>query len=53
MTKKDKRHIEISVEIDNDTLTFMIEVSAKGYSNISVRSRRRERISYSGYMMLD
>ena len=31
----------------------VIEVSANGNSNINVRSRRRERISYSGYMMLD
>ena len=53
LTKKGKRHIEISVEKEEDTLTFVIEVSAKGNSNISVRSRRRERISYSGYMMLD
>ena len=53
LTKKGKRHIEISVENDNDTLIFMIELSANGNSNISVRSRRRERISYSGYMMLD
>ena len=53
LTKKGKRHIEISVENDNDTLIFMIEVSANGNSNISVRSRRRERISYSGNLMLD
>ena len=53
LTKKGKRHIEISVENDNDTLIFVIEVSANGNSNINVRSRRRERISYSGYMMLD
>ena len=53
LTKKSKRHIEISVENDNDTLIFMIEVSANGNSSITVRSRRRERISYSGYMMLD
>ena len=32
---------------------FVIEVSDNGNSNISVRSLRRERISYSGYMMLD
>ena len=50
LTKKGKRHIEISVENDNDTLIFVIEVSAKGHSNISVRSRRRERISYAGQM---
>ena len=50
LTKKGKRHIEISVEKDNDTLTFMIEVSANGHSNISVRSRRRERISFAGQM---
>ena len=53
LTKKGKRHIEISVEKEDDTLIFVIEVSANGHSNISVRSRRRERISYSGYMMLD
>lgn len=53
LTKKGKRHIEISVENDNDTLLFMIEVSDNGNSNISVRSRRRERISYSGNLMLD
>ena len=53
LTKKGKRHIEISVEEEDDTLLFVIEVSDNGNSNISVRSRRRERISYSGYMMLD
>ena len=50
LTKKGKRHIEISVEKDSDTLTFVIEVSANGNSNISVRSRRRERISFAGQM---
>lgn len=53
LTKKGKRHIEISVENDHDALVFAIEVSANGDSYITVRSRRRERISYSGYMMLD
>jgi len=53
LTKKGKRHIEISVENDNDTLLFVIEVSANGNSNISVRSLRRERISYFGNIMLD
>ena len=53
LTKKGTRHIEISVEKDNDTLKFLIEVSSNGNSSISLRSRRRERISYSGYMMLD
>lgn len=53
LTKKGKRQIEISVENDHDTLVFAIEMSANGHSYISVRSRRRERISYSGYMMLD
>ena len=53
LTKKGKRHIEISVEKHNDTLIFVIEVSENGKSSITVRSRRRERISFSGYMMLD
>lgn len=53
LTKKGKRQIEISVENDHDTLVFAIEMSANGHSYISVRSHRRERISYSGYMMLD
>jgi hypothetical protein len=53
VTKKGKRHIEISVEKHNDTLIFVIEVSENGKSSITVRSRRRERISFSGYMMLD
>jgi len=53
LTKKGKRHIEISVENDNDTLLFVIEVSANGNSNISVRSLRRERISYFGNIILD
>ncbi len=53
LTKKSKRHIEISVEKEDDTLIFVIEVSANGNSNISVRSHRRERISYSGNLMLD
>ena len=50
LTKKGKRHIEISVEEEDDTLLFVIEVSDNGNSNISVRSRRRERISYAGQM---
>ena len=50
LTKKGKRHIEISVEEEDDTLLFVIEVSANGNSNISVRSRRRERISFAGQM---
>ena len=50
LTKKGKRHIEISVEKDNDTLLYVIEVSAKGHSNISVRSHRRDRMSFSGHM---
>ena len=50
LTKKGKRHIEIGVEKDNDTHVFVIEVSANGKSNISVRSRRRERISFAGQM---
>lgn len=53
LTKKSKRHIEISVEEEDDTLLFVIEVSDNGNSSISVRSHRRERISYSGYMMHD
>ena len=53
LTKKSKRHKEISVEEEDDTLLFVIEVSDNGNSNISVRSLRRERISFSGYMMLD
>ena len=53
LTKKGKRHIEISVEEEDDTLLFVIEVSDNGNSNISVRSHRRERISFSGNMMLD
>jgi hypothetical protein len=53
LTKKSKRHIEISVEEEDDTLLFVIEVSDNGNSNISVRSLRRERISYFGNMMLD
>ena len=53
LTKKGKQHIEISVEKHNDTLIFVIEVSENGKSSITVRSRRRERISFSGYMMLD
>ena len=50
LTKKGKRHREISVEKDNDTHVFVIEVSANGNSNITVRSRRRERISFAGQM---
>jgi hypothetical protein len=53
LTKKGKRHIEISVENDHDTLVFAIEVSANGDSYITVRSHRRERISFSGNLMLD
>ena len=53
LTKKSKRHIEISVEEEDDTLLFVIEVSDNGNSNISVRSLRRERISYFGNIMLD
>ena len=53
LTKKGKRHIEISVKKNNDTHIFVIEVSANGNSSISLRSRQRERISYFGYIMLD
>ena len=53
LTKKGKRQIEISVENDHDTLVFAIEVSAKGDSYITVHSHRRERISFSGNLMLD
>ena len=53
LTKKGKRHIEISVEEEDDTLLFVIEVSANGNSSISLRSHGRERISYFGYIMFD
>ena len=53
LTKKNKRHIEISVDNNNDTHIFVIEVAANGNSYISMRSRLRERISFFGNMMLD
>ena len=53
LTKKSKRHIEISVEEEDDTLLFVIEVSDNGNSNISVRSRQRERIWFAGNLMLN
>ena len=53
LTKKSKRRIEISVDKNSDILTFVIEVAANGNSNISVRSRQRERIWFAGNLMLN
>ena len=44
------RHIEISLRNDEDTYLYTIEVYENGSSSISVQSRQRENISYSGEM---
>ena len=53
MTKKGKRHIEIGVENEEDSYTFLIDVATDGNSYISVYPRKRERISYYGNLILD
>ncbi len=44
------RHIEIGLRNDEDTYLYTIEVYDNGSSSISVQSRQRENISYSGEM---
>ena len=44
------RHIEIGLRNDEDTYLYTIEVYENGTSSISVQSRQRENISYSGEM---
>ena len=44
------RHIEIGLRNDEDTYLYTIEVYENGSSSISVQSRQRENISYSGEM---
>ena len=53
LTKKGRRHIEIGVENEEDSYTFLIDVAANGNSYISVYPRKRERISYYGNLILD
>ena len=54
MTEKNgKRHIEIGLKNEEDTYLYTIEVFDNGKSSIEVQSRQRDRISYSGDMVLD
>lgn len=53
LTKKGRRHIEIGVENEEDSYTFLIDVATDGNSYISVYPRKRERISFYGNLILD
>ena len=48
--KDGKWHIDIDVTNEEDTYRYQIDVFDNGSSSISVESRQRERISYSGEM---
>ena len=49
-TKSDLRHIEIDVKNDEDTYLYTLDIFDNGSTTIDVRSRQRERISFSGEM---
>lgn len=52
MKRNGQRHIEIGVSNEEDTYFYTIEVFDNGNSMVDVRSRQRERISYSGNLEL-
>ena len=52
MKRNGSRHIEIGVVNDEDIYLYTIEVFDNGSSSVEVRSRQRERISYSGNIEL-
>jgi len=49
-TKIDLRHIEIDVKNDEDTYLYTLDIFDNGSTDINVRSRQREPISFSGQM---
>ena len=49
-TKSDLRHIEIDVKNDEDTYLYTLDIFDNGSTDINVRSRQREPISFSGEM---
>lgn len=49
-TKSDLRHIEIDVKNDEDTYLYTLDIFDNGSTDINVRSRQREPISFSGQM---
>ena len=49
-TKSDLRHIEIDVKNDEDTYLYILDIFDNGSTDINVRSRQREPISFSGQM---
>ena len=53
MGKNGKRHIEIKLTNEEDTYLYTLEVFDNGSSSVSVMSRQREQISYSGDMEFD
>ena len=53
MGKNGKRHIEIKLTNEEDTYLYTLEVFDNGSSTVSVMSRQREQISYSGDMEFD
>ena len=48
--KSGLRHIEIDVKNDGDTYLYTLDIFDNGSTTIDVRSRQRERISFSGEM---
>ena len=50
--KSGKRHIEIGLKNEEDTYLYTIVVFDNGKSSIDVQSRQRERISFSGDMIV-
>lgn len=48
--KSNLRHIEIDVKNDEDTYLYTLDIFDNGSTTIDVRSRQRERISFSGEM---
>ena len=48
--KSDLRHIEIDVKNEEDTYLYTLDIFDNGSTDINVRSRQREPISFSGEM---
>jgi hypothetical protein len=53
VAKNGKRRIEIGLTNEEDTYLYILEVFDNGSSTVSVTSRQREQISYSGDMEFD
>ena len=48
--KADRHVIEISVDNDEDLLLYHLDIFVNGRTDITVTSRKRDRISFSGEM---